>query len=388
MTFQIPLVRDTISRKNIDALIQWLGTYPRLTKGELTLEFERQWSTWLGTEHSAFVSSGSAANLAAVYALVLSKRLKNKKVVVPAVSWSTTVAPIIQLGLEPILCDCNKDNLGLDIEHLASLMDTHQPSLLITVNVLGFSNDYTAIKSLCKQYGTLILEDSCESIGTICQNQKTGTFGDISTFSFYFGHHMSTIEGGMICTNDEELSDLIKSIRSHGWDRDLSYKKQTELRSQHQIDDFRALYSFYYPGFNLRATDLQAFIGLEQIQTIEQHAQKRHDNFALYQSMCPTLWPPNLPNHDLVSNFSYPVITDQLEETINALTLNKIECRPLVCGSMGQQPFWIEHYGRTSLPNADIVHNKGLYLPNNPAMTKEEIYFVCETVSEVASATA
>ena len=214
----IKLVKDTINFDDVSKLIEWLKTNPRLTKGDLTVEFEKKWSEWLGVKYSVFVNSGSSANLAGIYSLILSERMKNKKIVVPAVSWVTTVTPAIQLGLEPIMCDCDEDNLGLDINHLKQIIKNENPSVIILVHVLGIPNHLDEIIRLCDENDILLIEDTCESIGSMYDNKKLGTFGDLSTFSFYFGHHMSTIEGGMISTNDEDLYHILLSIRSHGWD--------------------------------------------------------------------------------------------------------------------------------------------------------------------------
>ena len=147
------------------------------------------------------------------------------------------------------------NNYGLDIENLKELIEKFDPGMIVAVNVLGFPNDYSEILELCERNNIMLIEDSCESVGTTYNGEKVGTFGHISTFSFYYGHHMSTIEGGMVCTNDEDLNMIIRSIRCHGWDRDLPVHRQKTLRKQHNINDFRALYTFYYPGFNMRPTN-------------------------------------------------------------------------------------------------------------------------------------
>lgn len=380
MTYRIPLVRDTVSKSDISSLIKWLETNPRLTKGDNTVEFERAWSRWNGNKHSIFVSSGSAANLAAYYAMIISGRMKNKKVIVPAVSWSTTVAPAIQLGLEPILCDCNMKNLGLDIDHLNELVKTHNPALIVSVNVLGFANDYDKILEICKSNNILLIEDSCESIGTRYMGKNVGNFGDISTFSFYYGHHMSTIEGGMVCTNDQELDQIVKSIRCHGWDRDLDEYKQKELRAIHNIDDFRALYTFYYPGFNMRCTDLQAFLGIEQMKKIDHIVSSRQRNFDIYVNIVSPSWGLDVSDHDVVSNFTFPVIARNVSDTVNLLKEAGVESRPLICGSISRQPFWYMRYGHESFKNADIIHDFGLYVPNNPDMTEDEVKEVASII--------
>lgn len=379
---KIPLVKDTISKSDMDQLADWLKTYPRLTKGELTVKFEKQWSEWLGVKYSIFVNSGSSANLAAIYSLVLSGKLKNKKIVVPAVSWVTTVTPAIQLGLEPIMCDADYGDLGLNINHLKEIINEHKPSAIILVHVLGIPNQLNEITKLCDENDILLIEDTCEAMGSEYHGKKLGTFGKISTFSTYFGHHMSTIEGGMICTNDEELYHILLSIRSHGWDRDLPKKKQNELRKKYNINDFRALYIFYYPGFNLRSTDLQAYIGINQLKKIKRVIKNRNRNYQYYQQNINSGWKIKEPEGSFVSNFCYPIITPNIETLVKALNDANIECRPLICGSIAEHPFWYERYGNINLDVAKLVHEYGLYIPNNPDLTKKDLDKIIKIVNE------
>jgi CDP-6-deoxy-D-xylo-4-hexulose-3-dehydrase len=379
----INLVKDTIDGDDIKQLISWLETNPRLTKGQLNVQFEKEWSEWLGKKYSVFVNSGSSANLAALYSLLLSGKLRNNKIVVPAVSWVTTVTPAVQFGMEPIMCECDEDNLGLNIEHLKQIIKEHDPSSIILVHVLGFPNHMNEIVKLCKEYDIRLIEDTCESIGSKYEGKKLGTFGDLSTFSFYFGHHMSTIEGGMISTDDEDLYHILLSIRSHGWDRDLPKSKQIELREKYNIGDFRSLYTFYYPGFNLRATDLQAFIGLGQLKKLDDIVKNRHINYQRYhEGIMNNEWKVNPPKNSFISNFSYPVITKNITELVEKLTENNIECRPLICGSINEHPFWYERYGKQELPISKKVHEYGLYLPNNHQMTIEEVDKVIDIVNQ------
>jgi len=383
MTEKINLVKDTIDIDDVKRLITWLETNPRLTKGDLTLEFEKKWSEWLGVKYSVFVNSGSSANLAAIYSLLLSGKLKNNKIVVPAVSWVTTVTPTIQLGMEPIMCDCDIDNLGLDINHLKEIIKNDNPSVIILVHVLGIPNHMDEILKLCKENDILLIEDTCESIGSKYNDKLLGTLGDLSTFSFYFGHHMSTIEGGMISTNDEDLYHILLSIRSHGWDRDLPKEKQNSLREKYGVDKFRSLYTFYYPGFNLRSTDLQAYIGLGQLEKLDMIVENRNKNFIRYKNEIKnTFWNISPPEGSFISNFSFPIITKNIKELTEQLITNNIECRPLICGSINEHPFWYERYGKQNLPNSKLVHNYGLYLPNNHQMTDEEITKVIEVVNK------
>lgn len=378
----IKLIKNTIDKTEINNLTDWLGTDPQLTKGPLTVEFEKKWNDWLGTKYSVFVNSGSSANIAALYSLLISKKLKNKKIVVPAVSWATTVSPTIQLGFEPIMCDCDISNLGLDISHLKTIIKHENPGAIILVHVLGFPNYMDEIMKLCDENNILLIEDTCESTGSRYNNKLLGTFGNLSTFSFYYGHHMSTIEGGMISTDDEELYNILVSIRSHGWDRDLHITEQTRLRQLYNIDDFNAAYTFYYAGFNIRSTDLQAFIGIGQMDKLENIISNRHNNYKKYQDGIKNdYWKITDEKNVYVSNFAYPIISNKRDIIIKALNESSIECRPLICGSMNKQPFWYNQFGEQSLPNADIVHKHGLYLPNNHEMTDHEIETVINIVN-------
>jgi len=831
---QIKLIGDTIDQDDINHLIGWLRTNPKLTKGHRTVEFEKEWSKWLGTKHSLFVNSGSSANLLMIYALMISGKMRNKKIVVPALSWATDLAPIIQLGLEPILADCNLDNLAVDVNELEKIFSKEKPAALLLVSVLGFPPHMKEIVDLCKEHGVALIEDNCESLGTEYNSQKLGTFGEMSSFSLYFGHHMScfpetpipyldekgifsidridliyskyksnpekikilcfdkktkkiiyknpdsiikhklkgknilnlklkngssvgitedhsvfkmekeiifsikgkniklndniiipkilpepkeinninilkyikhkddifiynfdrenlknikchwksalsksksnyssrktiplkyvtkfkennkigykrqqkknyipinikvdisfsrligffiaegsyknkglvfsfhidekeyvdivcsdirkvfginsiirekksdksaiieinskilkfffkeileikpgaknkrvpkiifhsnkeckiaylyghfrgdgtydseriklsstslelindvsylcrmlqisgsilrnnrpqikhikgkktysngtycfslynidfnkngtlkiidknrstaykklendknhdlseikvreilnitknieyvydfsvsgdenfiggvqpiclhnsTIEGGMISTDDDELYDILKMARSHGWDRDLNMEKQNILREKWEIDDFSALYTFYIPGFNLRSTDLQAVIGLQQLKKLNNIIKKRNENYNRYlKNLKGKTWIPNINEYvteglsyfrkHYVSNFCMPIIDDNKEKIIKNLKENNIETRPLICGSMGTQPFYIEKYGRLEQPNVRLINEKGLYVPNHPDLTGEDIDFVCDII--------
>jgi CDP-6-deoxy-D-xylo-4-hexulose-3-dehydrase len=381
---KVPLVGDTIDKEDVSDLISWLETNPKLTKGPETIKFEEKWSKWQQTRHSVFVNSGSSANLAMIYALMLSNRLKNDKIVVSSVSWVTTVAPILQLGLKPILCDVELSSLGVNIDHLRKIFRKEKPAALMIVHVLGIPNDMDAIQTLCDAHGVILLEDSCESIGSSYKSIKTGNFGLMSSFSTYFGHHFSTIEGGIINTNDEELYHLLLSIRSHGWDRDLPEWKQKSLRDKYNLSDFRALYSFYHPGFNLRSTDLQAHIGIKQIDKLDNIVEKRNENYLLYHSLITDkTYKPELVDDTYVSNFAYPIISENIHEIVHTMNEEGVEIRPLVCGSISEQPFWKDRFIKTSLPNAERIHKHGMYLPNNPFITKEQIEFICNIINNI-----
>lgn len=384
----IPLVKDTIDKKDIDNLVEWLKTYPHLTKGQLTVDFEKRWSSMLGCKYSVFVNSGSSANLLMLYSLVEAGKIKvGDKVVVPAVSWSTDLAPVVQLGMKPILCDCNMEDLSIDIDHFEEIIKKEKPKVLILVSVLGMVPDMDRIIDLCNTHNVILLEDACESLGSESNYKKLGNYGLMSSFSTYFGHHISTIEGGMVCTNDDDMYNILLSIRSHGWDRDLKPSNQDELRKEHNVEDFESLYKFYYYGFNVRSTDLQAFIGMGQLRKLDEIVKKRNKNYNLYRSLLKNdLWkPPQSTSRSYVSNFAFPIINQNRKQIVTDLMQNNVAVRPLICGSLENQPFWRKNMADPSqkplLINADTVDKLGLYLPNNHQITEKEIEFICDIVN-------
>ena len=380
----IKLVNDTINNTDIDHLIDWLKTYPRLTKGPLTVELEKKWSKWLGVDNSIFCNSGSSANLLMLWALVEANRInKDAKVVVPSAAWATDLSPVIQLGMTPILCDINLKNLSVDLNHLETIFKETKPEVLLLVSVLGLVPNMQKINELCNKYNVILLEDTCESMGSKWENKKLGTFGLMSSFSTYFGHHISTIEGGFVSTNDKELYEILKSIRSHGWDRDSSPEYSKQLRNQWETSNFDALYTFYHSGFNLRSTDLQAFIGLGQIDKLDDICKKRNKNFKIYQQELSSIRPYiNECSQNFISNFAYPVISENRDSIVAVLQKENIEVRPMICGSMGTQPFYIKEYGKKELPNASIIDKWGFYIPNHPGLSKKDIIKISNIIRE------
>tara|TARA_R110000851_G_scaffold242978_2_gene395532 strand:+ start:145 stop:1320 length:1176 start_codon:yes stop_codon:yes gene_type:complete len=369
----IKLVNDTINNSDIDKLIKWLGTYPRLTKGPLTIKLEQKWSDWLGVNHTVFCNSGSSANLLMLWALVEAKRITtNAKIVVPSAAWATDLSPVIQLGMTPILCDINLEDLSVDLNHLETIFKETKPEVLLLVSVLGLVPKMGMVKKLCDKYNVILLEDTCESMGSKWSSKKLGTFGLMSSFSTYFGHHISTIEGGFVSTDDEELYEILKSIRSHGWDRDSSTKYSKQLRSEWKTSNFDALYTFYHSGFNLRSTDLQAFIGISQIDKLDDICKKRNNNFKIYQNEL-SYMKPNIVERGFTSNFAYPIISENREAIVATLQKENIEVRPMICGSMGTQPFYVKKYGRKKLTNASIIDKYGFYVPNHPGLKEKDI---------------
>ena len=377
----INLVADTINKNDIDSLIAWLKTYPHLTKGVVTEEYEAKWAKRMGRAYAVFVNSGSSANLLMIYTLIASKMIDvGDKIVIPTLSWATDMAPAVQLGLEPVLCDCNLEDLSIDLAQFEKICKTQHPKALLLVSVLGLVPDMRKIKQLCNKYNVILLEDVCESLGSVWGNTgQLGTFGLMSSFSTYFGHHISTIEGGMVCTDDRDLYNVLKSLRSHGWDRDLDEDVRLALRDEHNIDDFSGLYTFYYPGFNLRSTDLQAFIGLGQLDKVEDIISRRRDNFNTYYTNLNVSWKPVIRANDYISNFAYPIIHENKEGIVRELQNQQVAVRPLICGSMNSQPAYKHLIG--DFLNAERVNRCGFYIPNHPDLSTSDINLICNTIN-------
>ena len=384
----INLVSDTIDREDIAGLINWLGQkeIPQLTKGPLTKEYEVKFSKWLGTKHSVFVNSGSSAILLGLAALKFGGKLKNNKIVVPDVSWATDVSTPLILGMDTFVVDCNQEDLSADLFHLEQIFKEEQPAAFILVSVLGLVPDMDRIVDLCKEYDVLLIEDTCESMGSEYHGQKLGTFGCMSFFSTYFGHHISTIEGGMVSTNDKEINDLLLMIRSHGWDRDLDEETAAKLALDNNIKDFDRLFTFYLPGLNVRATDLQAKIGLNQVDKIDKFAKIRNENFLNFNDrlkFSSNLFTPTQGNHDFVSSFCYPVILQERDKCIAELRANDIACRPLIAGSLTRSPMWKKFGGmEVNNPNAEVVQDYGFYVPNHQGMGDKEVEQICNIIKK------
>ena len=383
----IKLVSDTINKDDIKHLTNWLlqDEIPRLTKAELTLELEDKWAKKINTKYSVFVNSGSSSILLTLAALqqfhkVGGKKLKNNKIIVPALSWATDVSSPMLLGYDTIMCDCNLEDLSCDLNQLEQLFKEHNPSVFILVSPLGLVPNMEQVVNLCNQYDVILLEDVCESMGSKYQNQYLGTFGFASFFSMYFGHHLSTIEGGFINTNDEDFYHLLLMMRSHGWDRDLPEWKQKELRTKFECTDFDSLYNFYVPGFNVRSTDLQAFIGIRAIDKLDEYSQIRRDNFFSYIEKI-KINKLNLSEKkgDYVSNFAIPIVNENRNEIVQKLQSNGIEVRPLIAGNMANKPMWTKK--QDNLTNCDIVDKFGFYIPNHQDLTTKQIDFITDILN-------
>lgn len=385
------LAERTIDQTDIADLIDWLKTDPWLTQGPLVRQFEQQWAKWMGSKYAVYCNSGSSANLLIYAALLYSDRLRNTRVVVPAVAWPTTVSPAIQLGFEPIMCDADPDTFGLDVDALEKIVREQQPATVVVVHVLGMPAKLDRLLELQKKYSFHLLEDSCAATGSTYNKRKVGSFGTFGTFSFFFGHHLSTMEGGMVVTDDEKLYDVLIRVRAHGWARDAAPEKEAAWAKERGIIEFNRPFTFYLPGFNLRGTDLQARLGLSQLRKADHVVARRAENHRAYQSRFLQSKDFRCQRNDKgeTSSISFALLAasvEHRERIAAALREAHVETRPIGGGNMSRQPFWSDRFGAQVFPMADRVHQTGLQLPNHPGLSVQDVGHICDVVQGVRAA--
>jgi len=383
-SFRYPLASDTIDKNDVLKLTEWLLTMPRITMDEKTKEYERKWAEWLGRKYAVFCNSGSSANLLMYYALLCSSGLMDKKVIVPSTGWVTTVSPAIQFGFEPIMCESDEDTFGLDLVHLEELVKKHRPSTVMFVQVLGVPHKMEELLALKKRYGFILLEDACASVGSSYHGRKVGTFGDMSSFSTYYGHQSPTVEGGLVFTDNQELYNILVMIRSHGWGQHLDTETYDRIFSKYNIPTAHRPFAFFYPGFNVRPTDIQAFIGLGQLDKLEWTIKRRKENHELYRTLLGKSFRiQQYPSDVEVCSIHFAILAENSEQRdliANALTENSIETRLYSAGNLGLHPFWYDNYGKFQAPMAKRIYDCGLFLPNNSSLEHSDIEFIADTV--------
>ena len=381
----IKLIKSTFYKENEikKKLCKFIMESSQLSIGKECRKFEEKFASWQGRRYCVMVNSGSSANLAVVQALLNLGRLKKGDYVgFSAVTWSTNVMPLIQLGLEPVPIDVELNTLNVSSKKLIEKLNKYPIKMLFLTNLLGFCDDIDEIKKVCDEKKIILIEDNCESLGTVYKGRKLGNFGLASTFSFYVGHHLSTIEGGAVCTDNVELETMLQMVRAHGWDRNLTKQKQLKIRIEHNVNStFYSRYTFYDLGYNLRTTEINGLIGNTQMKYIDEIIDKRKNNFlkiaaSIYKNTT-KYYPIKYDHIDLISNFAVPVIckSQKIRNELVEKCKDKIEIRPIVGGDMVLQPFfkkYVNDFMGDNL-NAKIIHEQGLYFGNNPELTDKEM---------------
>ncbi len=364
----------------------------RLTLGPRVEAFETAFAAWLGTRHAIMVNSGSSANLLIVSVLTNPAHSSPRplapgdEVLVPALTWSTTLWPLIQNGLVPVLVDADPSTLCMDVEAAESAV-TSRTKALFVAHILGNSCDMDAFSKLAEKHELILLEDSCEALGTRYRERLTGTFGYAASFSFYFSHHITTIEGGMVVTNDDEFADLVRCLRAHGWTRQMHNREHYERRYS-KVDP---RFLFVNIGYNLRPTELQAAFGLHQLPKLGAFNRKRRriakrfmDELAPLRTRLMPIRPTSGAEH---TYFGFPVLLagdamGQRRDFSRYLDNQGIENRPIVAGNLAHQPglSLFEHRIAHPLRGADHVMEQGIYWAIHPKMSDADVSYVIKKV--------
>lgn len=376
------LMDNAITTSDKLKLIEFITSTDMYTCGKKVEDFENKWSEWLGCKHSLFVTSGSVANLLLLASIKEHYKIPNgSKVLVPACTWVTNVAPVIQLGLEPVFCDINLNNYSFDLENLPNNDDI---KIVFITHLLGINAPVEALKE--KYPTSIFIEDICESHGVTDKFGKKRGYGTGSTFSFYYGHHMTTIEGGMISTDNSELYQLMKLKRSHGMARHLLPENYEKTISKYPNIDPKFL--FLTDGYNFRNTELNAVLGLEQLKRLDKNIKIRRRNYEHYMkkiSKCKDFF--YICDFDeFNSSFCFPFICKNKETKSKLIKLfndYKIEYRPVVAGNLLKHPFLNKWKDSINALNANILNDNGVYIGNSQFVTIEMIDKVFEHIENI-----
>ena len=361
------LQENILEEKDIGILVDFIKTTKRFTQFDRVKEFEEAWSKWQDCKYSVFVNSGSSANLVIINLMKEKENWKDgDEIIVPAVTWVTNIAPIFQFGLKPVFVDVNLEDFSFDYKRLSEKI-TDQTRAIFVTHLIGLPANITKIKEIIGDRNIKILEDCCESHGAEIDGVKVGNFGDLSSFSFYWGHHMTTVEGGMVCTNDKEIYKQALLKRSHGLARELPQEFHEHYRNEYPDIDFSFL--FLTDGFNFRNTELHAVLGSAQIEHLDKYNKIRKDN---YQKFLKIIEPFHNHLYHIDKEGSSPFCLPFLLRDANLkgqlqkkLTDSGIESRPIISGNLLRQPF-LKGYGNSAdFKNAEIVHQNGFYIGNN-----------------------
>lgn len=368
-----PLAASTWDEREYEA-IQKVVASGNFTMGAKVQAFEAEFATMFGGRFAVMVNSGSSANLLAVAALFFKANPIVKAgmvAIVPAVSWATTYYPLTQYGLRLRFVDVDKHTLNFDLKKLAEAIDD-SVGVIFAVNLLGNPNDFDAIRQAIGDRQIELIEDNCESMGATFNGKQAGTFGAIGTYSTFFSHHISTMEGGVCITDDEELYHILLSLRAHGWTRNLPWPNK--LVEKAQGSSFYEMFRFILPGYNVRPLEMSGAIGLEQLKKLPGFIQQRRINADRFQELL-----GNTPHVRLQQEigesswFGFSIIIDPAsgisrDQVVDKLLLDGIETRPIVTGNFFRNPV-IQHLTHEApaegLPNADDVHDNGFYIGNH-----------------------
>lgn len=389
--FNHPLMFNNISRSDRYVVANFIKNNKIFTQSKKVIEFEKKWSRWLGVKYSTFVNSGSSANFISVALLKeINENKKRNEIIVPTLTWVSDINSILINGFKPVFVDIGLKNLSMDIDHVISKINSKTLAVFIT-HAQGFNGLNTKLLRKLREKKIFLLEDVCESHGAKFKNKKLGNYGIISNFSFYYAHHLSTIEGGMICTNNKYIDELAKMYRSHGMVRE-SQNKSYEKKMIRKYKDLSPKFIFMYPTLNFRNNEIGAVIGINQLKRLDKNNKLRNRNFKLFLKY---LDKKNyFKDYDLngCSNYAFPIIlkTNNLQirnKFENYLLKNKIEFRRGNAGGGNQlrQPYLKKFLNKEinfkSYKNVEKVHFFGYYIGNYPTLNTKKVITIAETLN-------
>jgi len=384
-----PLMKNNILRADLDALIQFLEQDdPILTQSNQVKEFEAEWSKWLGVKHSVFVNSGSSANLLTMAAL--HETYGGGEIIVPTLTWVSDIASVIQCGFKPVFVDINPRTLGMDVDQVIEKITPNTRAVFLT-HILGYNALNQKLLDELTARNIPLIEDVCESHGATFNDQKLGSFGLMSNFSFYYAHHLSTIEGGVITTNDDNLYEMLRMLRSHGMVREATsdtlkqsyYEKHPDLNPQ---------FIFAFPAYNVRSTEVNAVIGRSQLKRLDENNEIRTRNLNLFlENLDPGKYRTDFDTEGSC-NYAFTLVLkqpdaafrDRVMEKMNALG---VEFRRGTSGGGNQlrQPYIKKRFQENpeAYPEVDHIHFYGFYIGNYPTLEEEKIKKLCNILNAV-----
>lgn len=353
------------------------------TSNNVVIKFEDEFKTYFGSKFAVYCNSGSSANLLAIASLFFRKNNPLKvgdEIIVPAVSWSTTYFPLSQYGLKIKFVDVNLDTFNLDIEEVKAAVGPKTKGIF-AVNLLGNPNDFDNLLNICEENKLILLEDNCESMGALYKGRYCGTFGALGTFSTFFSHHINTVEGGVILTDSEELYQIMLSLRSHGWTRNLPKNNHICDKSD---DEFKESFRFYLPGYNLRANEIFAAIGIEQLKKLHGFVNQRIINLEYLQNKLQDkdIKLQKTTENSVSSSFGFGFLFKDRDLLVSKLKEKNIECRPIVAGNFIKNPVlnFLNYEIHGEMKNADIIDSDGIYVGNSHLDMSNYIDYFLDTI--------
>ena len=391
MKFSHPLMHNNFTSNDRRAAIKLLKTKNIiLTQSKNVKKFEQRWSKWLGVKYSVFVNSGSSANLLTIS--ILKILYKKNEIIVPTLAWVSDINSVIQNNFKPVFVDINPKNLCMDEDEIIKKINKKTLAVFLT-HVQGFNGLSDRLLTFLKRKKILLIEDVCESHGATFKNKKLGTFGLISNFSFYYAHHMSTIEGGMICTNNRRIYELARMLRSHGMTRE-SNNYSFEKKMIKKYSNLSPKFIFLYPAYNFRNNEIGATIGLNQLKSLDKNNAKRKKNLSLFLSLIDK----SIYRSDFSlkgsCNYAFPLILNKPDFKLrkileNTLRKKGIEFRRGNAGGGNQlrQPYLKPYLKNINLENfkeVDHIHFFGYYIGNYPSLTNDKIRKICKVLNSIS----